>query len=176
MNPLAQIDEKSDIPPAVQMKLMQGAQQIQQLQQQIGMLSQEIRSRSEVAMIKEDGANRRKLMDVTARAYNTETINEAKVNQTNVKAITDQNKTEIDAILQLLLHNMDTNRLQMEIARRNAEQQSYTSMAESEVHQNANPFIGMAQQAPAAPAPAMMPGPAPMEPGMPGAPMQVIPA
>lgn len=186
MNPLAQIDEKSDIPPAVQMKLMQGAQQIQQLQQQIAVLSQEIRSRSEVAMIKEDGANKRKLMDVTARAYNTETINEAKVNQTNVRAVTDQNKTEIDAILQLLLHNMDTNRLEREIARRNMEQGRYTSMAEAEVHQNANPFIGLAQQPPMAPGmgqpgagmgqPGMMPGAAPMEPPMGGAPLQVIPA
>lgn len=37
----------------------------------------EINNRGQVAMIREDGANKRKLMDVTARALNTETINEA---------------------------------------------------------------------------------------------------
>lgn len=141
MNPLAQIDEKSDIPPQVQMKLKQQEKALQDAQQQLVAMQLEINNRGQVAMIREDGANKRKLMDVTARAFNTETINEAKVNQTNVKAVTDQNKAELDAIVQLMLHNMDTNRLMQEIERRNREQTDYTGLAEQEIHQNANPFM-----------------------------------
>ncbi len=152
MNPLAQIDEKLDIPPQIQMKLKQQEQALQDAQQQLVAMQLEINNRGQVAMIREEGANKRKLMDVTARAFNTETINEAKVNQTNVKAVTDQNKAELDAIVQLMLHNMDTARLMQEIERRNREQTDYTSLAEQEIHQNANPFIGgpaVIQQAPA---------------------------
>jgi hypothetical protein len=141
MNPLAQIDEKSDIPPQVQMKLKQQEKALEDTQQQLIAMQLEINNRGQVAMIREDGANKRKLMDVTARAFNTETINEAKVNQTNVKAVTDQNKAELDAIVQLMLHNMDTNRLMQEIERRNREQTDYTALAEQEIHRNANPFI-----------------------------------
>jgi hypothetical protein len=141
MNPLAQIDEKSDIPPQVQMKLKQQEKALQDAQQQLVAMQLEINNRGQVAMIREDGANKRKLMDVTARAFNTETINEAKVNQTNVKAVTDQNKAELDAIVQLMLHNMDTNRLLQEIERRNREQTDYTALAEQEIHRNANPFM-----------------------------------
>jgi hypothetical protein len=141
MNPLAQIDEKSDIPPQVQMKLKQQEKALQDTQQQLVAMQLEINNRGQVAMIREDGANKRKLMDVTARAFNTETINEAKVNQTNVKAVTDQNNAELDAIVQLMLHNMDTNRLLQEIERRNREQTDYTALAEQEIHRNANPFM-----------------------------------
>jgi hypothetical protein len=151
MNPLAQIDEKSEIPPQVQMKLKQQEKALQDAQQQLVAMQLEINNRGQVAMIREDGANKRKLMDVTARAFNTETINEAKVNQTNVKAVTDQNKSELDAIVQLMLHNMDTNRLLQEIERRDREQTDYTSLAEQEIHKNPNPFMDGGQMQPPQP-------------------------
>ena len=156
MNPLAQIDEKSEIPPQVQMKLKQQEQALQDAQQQLVAMQLEINNRGQVAMIREEGANKRKLMDVTARAFNTETINEAKVNQVNVKAVTEQNKAELDAIVQLMLHHMDTNRLMQEIERRNREQTDYTSLAEQEIHQNANPFMGGAEIVQPEPAPQMV--------------------
>ena len=156
MNPLAQIDEKLDIPSQIQMKLKQQEKALQDAQQQLVAMQLEINNRGQVAMIREEGANKRKLMDVTARAFNTETINEAKVNQTNVKAVTDQNKAELDAIVQLMLHKMDTNRLLQEIERRNREQTDYTALAEQEIHQNANPFIGGGPMAQPEPAPQMV--------------------
>jgi hypothetical protein len=166
MNPLAQIDEKSEIPPQVQMKLKQQEKALQDAQQQLVAMQLEINNRGQVAMIREDGANKRKLMDVTARAFNTETINEAKVNQTNVKAVTDQNKVELEAIVQLLLHNMDTNRLTQEIDRRDREQTDYTMLAEQEIHKNPNPFMDGGQ---------MQPPPPPMQ-EMPPEAMQQAPA
>ena len=141
MNPMAQIDEKSDIPPEIQMRLAQSQQAIEQLQQQLQAAGLEINNRMQVAQIKEEGATKRKLMDVTARAHNTETINEAKVNQTNVKAITEQNKSEIDALVKILLARMSPNQLLAEIDRLNAEQQQYLVAANLDIDQDQNPFM-----------------------------------
>lgn len=139
-NPLAQIDEKSDIPPQVQMQLAQSKAQIQQMQDQLIAMQLEINNRNQVAQIKEEGANKRKLMEVTAKAHNTETMAEVKVNDQNTRAITSQNKTEIDAIVELMLHHMDTQRLLKEIDRRNAEQYHYANVASQDIEQGANPL------------------------------------
>ena len=141
MNPMAQIDEKSKIPPMAQMKMKQMEDQNKQLQDQLIAMQLEINNRSQVAQIKEDGANKRKLMDVTARAHNTETMAEVKVNDQNTRAITSQNKTEIDAIVELMLHHMDTQRLINEIEKRNAEQMQYANAAAMDIDQGENPFM-----------------------------------
>jgi hypothetical protein len=141
VNPMAQIDEKADIPPQVQMQLMASQKQVADLQQQIAALTLNLQHQTDVQRMKEEGQTRRKLMDVTSRAFNTETINEAKVNQDILKSVTDQNRTELDAITKLLLKGMDARALQDEIARRDAEQQSVAAFAESEVHQTSTPFL-----------------------------------
>jgi hypothetical protein len=140
MNPMAQIDEKSDIPPQVQMELAQAKQQMQQMQQQLQAAQLEINNRAQVQQIREEGATKRKLLDVTARAHNTETMAEVKVNDQNTRAITSQNKTEIEAIVELMLHRMDTSRLTQEIDRRNAEQAQYAQFAAQDIEQGASPF------------------------------------
>ena len=140
-NPLAQIDEKSDIPPQVQMQLLQAQQTIQQLQQQLNALELEQKAKLDVQQVKEEGLNRRKLMDVTARAHNTETMAEVRVNDTNTRAITSNNKAEIDAMADMMLHHMDTSRLQMEIERRNMEQREFAQRAQQDILTNRNPFV-----------------------------------
>jgi hypothetical protein len=156
MNPLAKIDEKSDIPPQVQMQLMASQKTVADLQQQIAALTMNLQHQTDVQKMKEEGQTKRKLMDVTSRAYNTETINEAKVNQTNMKAVTDQNRTELDAITKLLLKGMDSRALQQEMARRDAEQGQVAAFSESEVNMNDSPFLqqemALAQQPIANPA------------------------
>jgi hypothetical protein len=146
MNPMSKIDEKSDIPPQVQMQLMASQKMVSDLQQQIAALTMNLQHQTDVQKMKEEGATKRKLMDVTSRAYNTETINEAKVNQTNMKAVTDQNRTELDAITKLLLKGMDSRALQQEISRRDAEQGQVASFAESEVNMNDSPFLQQEMQ------------------------------
>ena len=141
LNPLAQIDDKSDIPPQVQMQLAQAKKQVQDMQQQMTAMQLEINNRGQVAQIKEEEANKRKLMEVTAKAHNTETLAEVKVNDQNTRAVTSQNKTEIDAIVQLLLHHMDTRRLEAEINRRNMEQSQYANAAAADISEGANPLI-----------------------------------
>ena len=141
MNPMAQIDEKSDIPPEVQMKLAQSQQTIEQLQQQLQAAGLEINNRMQVAQIKEEGATKRKLMDVTARAHNTETMAEVRVNDQNTRSITSQNKTEIDALVKILLARMSPNQLLAEIDRLNAEQQQYAMTAAMDIDQGQNPLM-----------------------------------
>jgi hypothetical protein len=140
-NPLAQIDDKSPIPPQVQMQLAQSKQVIEQQQQQMQAMQLEINNRGQVAQIREDGATKRKLMEVTSKAHNTETMAEVKVNDQNTRAITSQNKTEIDAIVQLLLHHMDTSRLTAEIERRNMEQNAYATIAAQDISHQGSPFL-----------------------------------
>jgi hypothetical protein len=141
MNPMANIDEKSDIPPEVQMKLAQAQQQLQQMQQQLQAAQLEINNRGQVAQIKEEGATKRKLMEVTAKAHNTETMAEVKVNDQNTRAVTSQNKTEIDALVKMLIARMSPDQLLMEIDRLNAEQQQYAMIAAQDISQGASPFM-----------------------------------
>jgi len=141
-NPLAQIDEHSEIPPQVQMQLAQGKKQVEELQQQLQSMQLMLKNRADVEQMKQEGETKRKLMDVTSRAHNTETMAEVKVNDQNTRSITSQNKTELDAIVQLMLHNMDTSRLEREIALRNADQMQAAQVAVSDIDNQQNPLMG----------------------------------
>jgi Phage P22-like portal protein len=139
-NPMAQIDDKSKIPPQIQMQLAMSQKKIQELTQALQSQQMLIKQRQDIEQVKQDAETKRKLMDVTARAHNTETMAEVRVNDQNTRAITSQNKTELEAIVQLLLHHMDTSRLNQEIDRRNAEQQQYAQTAVMDIEQGANPL------------------------------------
>jgi hypothetical protein len=65
---------------------------------------------------------------------------EVKVNDQNTRAVTSQNKIEIEAIMELLLHHMDTNRLNQEIAKRDVDQQRAMQFAEADISSGANPL------------------------------------
>jgi hypothetical protein len=156
MNPLSQIDEKSDVPPQIQMKMLQMQKAMADQEQKMIAMQLEINNRGQVAQIKEDGDNRRKLMDVISRAYNTDTINEAKVNQSAIKAVTDQNKIELDAMVRLVLAGLPAQALAAEIDRRDQEQKNASNFAEMEVNQTQNPFIQAGQEL-LAPPPQMQP-------------------
>jgi hypothetical protein len=145
-NPLAQIDEKSDIPPQIQMQLMQAQKQIADMQQMIAAMELEKQYRSDVELLRQDGETKRKLMDVTSRAYNTDTINEAKVNQQILNSQANQNKAELDAITKMLLKRMDVGELRQVIAEKDAEQAQVAAFAEHEVNRTDNPFLQQEQQ------------------------------
>jgi hypothetical protein len=145
-NPLAQIDEKSEIPPQIQMQLMQAQKQIADMQQMIAAMELEKQYRSDVEMVRQEGETKRKLMDVTSRAYNTDTINEAKVNQQILNSQANQNKAELDAVTKMLLKRMDIGELRQVIAEKDAEQAQVAAFAEAEVNQSSNPFLQQEQQ------------------------------
>jgi Phage P22-like portal protein len=140
MNPLAQIDPKSEVPPQVQMQLAQSQATVQQLQQQLQALTLQMQQRMDIENVKQQAETQRELMRQTAKAHNTETIAEVKVNDQNTRAITSQNKVEIEAIMELLLHHMDTARLEKEIQMRNVEQARAAEFARQDIASGANPL------------------------------------
>jgi hypothetical protein len=125
MNPLAQIDEKSDIPPQVQMQLVNSQQQIQQMAQVIQQLQMTLKSRADVEQMRQQGENQRTVIDA-----------EVKMRDQNTRSITSQNKTEIDALVKLILDNMDTARLEREISARNREQYGVIEQANQSIVDN----------------------------------------
>ena len=139
-NPLAQIDDHSDIPPQVQMQLAQAKKQVADMQQQMEAMQMMIKQRQDIEQVKQDNENKRALLNATAKAHNTETMAEVKVNDANTRAITSQNKIEIEAITDLLLHHMDTGRLEREIQLRNEEQYKYANAAEQDISEGGNPL------------------------------------
>lgn len=145
-NPLAQIDDKSEIPPQIQMQLMQAQKQIADMQQMIAAMELEKQYRGDIENIRQEGETKRKLMDVTSRAYNTDTINEAKVNQQILNSQASQNKAELDAVTKMLLKRMDTSELRQVIAEKDAEQAQMAAFAEAEVNKSSNPFLQQEQQ------------------------------
>ena len=133
LNPLANIDEHSDIPPQAQMAIKNAQAQVQQLTQQLQALQLAMKQRQDIEQVKQDNENKRELMRQTTKAHATETTLEARVHDVNTRAITSQNKTEIDAIMDLLLHHMDTNRLEREINMRNQEQYEAIRQADQSI-------------------------------------------
>jgi len=71
-NPLAQIDDKSPVPPQVQMQLAQSKQTIQQLQQQLQGMQLMLKNRSDVEQMKQDAETKRTLIKETNRAHDIE--------------------------------------------------------------------------------------------------------
>jgi len=71
-NPLAQIDDKSPIPPQVQMQLKQAQAQVQQMQQQMQQMQLAMKQRSDIEQVKQDAETKRELMRVTAKAHDIE--------------------------------------------------------------------------------------------------------
>lgn len=125
VNPLAQIDEKSPIPPQVQMQLAASQQQMQQMAQQIQQLQMMIKNRQDVEQVRQTGEDRRAVLAA-----------EVKLHDQNTRSITSQNKTEIDSLMKLILGHMDTARLEAEIAARNQDQGARMDRAERSIEDN----------------------------------------
>ena len=125
VNPLAQIDDKSPIPPQVQMQLAQSQQQMQAMQQQIQAMQLFITNRQDVEQVRQSGEDRRAVIAA-----------EVKMRDQNTRSLTSQNKTEIEALMKLILGQMDTSRLEAEIMSRNQEQYSMMNNATQAIEDN----------------------------------------
>jgi len=135
VNPLAQIDEKSPIPPQVQMQLAASQKQIQEMGQVIQQLQMMLKNRQDVESMRQIGENERAVLNA-----------EVKMRDQNTRSITSQNKTEIDALVRLILDNMDTNRLEREIASRNREQYGVINDANQSIMDNMQTMMPQPQQ------------------------------
>jgi hypothetical protein len=117
-NPMAQIDEKSKVPPQVQMQLAMSQKQIQELTQALQAKDLLLKNRMDVEQLRQDSETKRTLMKETGRA------NEAEIREQSDRAemqmrvegqahdtvINSQTKLEIERMKQeiaLLLAQMD---------------------------------------------------------------------
>ena len=71
-NPLAQIDDKSEVPPQAQMMIAQGQQQIQQLQQQLQAMQMDMKYHATIEGQKQEAETQRKKMELDARMADAE--------------------------------------------------------------------------------------------------------
>jgi len=105
-NPLAQIDEKSPIPPQVQMQLAQSKQMIEQLQQQIQEMTLDMKYGASIAQQKDEAATKRKLMDVTVKAHQIDTQAQTAETTAKMKVDVAANDTVIDNETKIKIENI----------------------------------------------------------------------
>lgn len=106
-NPLAQIDDKSEIPPKVQMAIKGMQQTIKQLQDALGAAQLEIKSKTSVAEIREHGAILREKIKQEGDAKEREITRAQKQHDTETFALTAQNVAEINALARILTSKGD---------------------------------------------------------------------
>ena len=106
-NPLAKVDDKSKVPPRVQMELQQLSAQNQQLQKAMQDMQVYIQQRQDIEGVKQDAETKRKLMDVTAKAHDTELREETSRRNKDIDNDTKIEIEQLKAQIALILANMD---------------------------------------------------------------------
>ena len=106
-NPLAQIDEKSDIPPQVQMQLAQSQQTIQQLQQQLQAMQMDIQYGASVAEQKDKAMLQKTQMELEVRREDTRMRTDTQAHDTVIKTETQKEIEQMKAQLALILAQMN---------------------------------------------------------------------
>ena len=106
-NPLAQIDDKSDVPPQVQMQLAQSQQVIQKLQQELQAMQMDMKYGASVKQQQEEAATARKKMEVDARTADSQLSVEAKAHDTVIDSETRLEIERMKAKLAFILAKID---------------------------------------------------------------------
>jgi hypothetical protein len=102
-NPMAQVNDKSPIPPQVQMQLAQSQQTIQQLQQQIQSMELDIKYRASVQQQVQEAETQREQMKVQARLEESKMRTESQAHDTIIKSETQKEIEQMKAQLALIL-------------------------------------------------------------------------
>ena len=117
-NPLAQIDDKSPVPPQVQMQLKQNQAQMQQMQQQMQQMQMMIKQRQDIEQVKQDAETKRVLIKETNRApeidlskaerqKEMEMVMEASAHEVVIKTETQKEIERMKAEVALMLASLD---------------------------------------------------------------------
>jgi hypothetical protein len=117
-NPMSQIDDKSPVPPQVQMQLKANQVQMQQMQQQLQQMQMVIKQRQDIEQVKQEAETKRVLIKETNRAHELELTNaerlqemqmkmEASAHETVIKTETQKEIERMKAEVALMLANLD---------------------------------------------------------------------
>jgi hypothetical protein len=115
------------------MAIKQLQTQNQQMQQQMQQMGLAIKQRQDIEQVKQQAETQREMMRLNEKTHATRTNAEVKIHDQNQRSVTAQNKIEIESIMELLLHHLDTQRLEREIAARNAEQYKFAQESAQDV-------------------------------------------
>ena len=105
-NPLAQIDDKSPVPPQVQMQLKQSQQTIQQLQQQLQGMQLMLKNRADVEQMKQDAETKRTLIKETNKAHDIELRDQQKHIDMKMRTDTQAHDTVLKTQTQIEVENI----------------------------------------------------------------------
>jgi hypothetical protein len=106
INPLAQIDEKSDIPPQAQMMIKQSQEQVKQLQQQLQALQLTIKQRQDIEQVKQEAETKRVLIKETNRAHDIELRDQERHTDMRMKVDAQAHDTVLKTQTQLEIEQM----------------------------------------------------------------------
>jgi hypothetical protein len=106
-NPLAQIDDKSEVPPQAQMIIKQQQMQMQQLQQQLQQLQMDMKYKASIEQQKQEAETERKRMEVDVRREDTHLRTNTAAHDTVIKTETQKEIEQMKAQLALVLAQMD---------------------------------------------------------------------
>ena len=106
-NPMAQIDDKSPIPPQVQMQLAQSKQMIQQLQQQIQAEEMDKKYRATVQQQVQEAETEREKMRLQVKREDTQMRTDTTAHDTVIKTQTQLEVEQLKAQVAILLAGMD---------------------------------------------------------------------
>ena len=111
-NPMAQIDDDSDIPPQAQMLIKQLQQKIQELSQALQGAQTEIKYRTQLEQMKQDAETNRTHMQMVTKAHDIERRNETSLHDTNTRARTEITTEEIRGHIEILLKRLEEARME----------------------------------------------------------------
>ena len=106
-NPMAQIDDKSPIPPQAQMQLKQSQATIQQLQQQIQAMQMDMKYGASVAEQQEQAITAREQMKLEAKLEDSKMRTDTQAHDTVIKTETQKEIESMKAQLALILAQMN---------------------------------------------------------------------
>lgn len=106
-NPMAQVDEQSEVPPKAQMMIKGLQKQLQEAGGVIQQLQTDLKYRMSVEGMRQEGNTKRALMKETNDAHEREITQAQKQHDTEVFALTAQNVAEIQAIAKILTSKTD---------------------------------------------------------------------
>jgi hypothetical protein len=106
-NPMAQIDDKSPVPPQVQMQLKNAQQTIQQLQQQIQAEEMDKKYRATVQQQVQEAETQREKMRLQVKREDTQMRTDTQAHDTVIKTQTQIEVEQLKAQVAILLANMD---------------------------------------------------------------------
>lgn len=130
-NPLANLDENSDIPPQAQIIIKQLQQRLQQAEGVMKQLGDEVKNKHGLEQLKQDSENKREFMRTNAMITDKREERMYKQHDTETRALTAQNVEELRGLVQLLLKHIDTRQLEMQADRKDEQLKRKSDQSET---------------------------------------------